>query len=619
MAGYNGELSFGIQPLDFSTSNLAGTFFDNNDNYLKSVNDPLRYQIQWFNGNSLKEDVEPSAANFTGLPSSTTVGNGDIVNVVFKVYTTTNKPDIFPTQWNLIGTIKKSRDMINTQKAGYFGNSTEYNPPKGHRFTIDVSQLVADELSYSLCPINKGTWNSNYFGGMNGGLTMQDNVLNHNQPFGTPVSQYNVSPNGTFRLLRVQACFEIINGAGEIVSIDHTISSSNITVINSVNQFEKDSLYYSKYNMDTSASTKYSFLSRCPNAQSGFEFMKPIRVDEQAEYLQFYMRAAASSNIRGGGSTDSNVGNIGLKVETFRADDSLQHTFYLRDFEDNCETLVSGSSFEYIKPYQDQMFIQNVSPYYIKNTPNLIGASKKATIAGTFPYWNAYTGDTITDSTAWYRVSMSRFALFTNPVGGGYEERRTGEYRFFIIDREDEKIPYGFVRFHWLNSLGGIDSYTAKRDVVEGLTINRDVIERKSGDRTWYQNDKGGNGNGGSDIVQPYVYKSDTMRGGDIYKGGREVTNINAERLQSVYTEPLNKSAAKWLEEMMLSPNVWIEMDTEATEMGNDMNDYLRPSDIEYIPVIITNSDVETVNQAEGLVKFNIEYTLAHKVITQRN
>ena len=70
---------------------------------------------------------------------------------------------------------------------------------------------------------------------------------------------------------------------------------------------------------------------------------------------------------------------------------------------------------------------------------------------------------------------------------------------------------------------------------------------------------------------------------------------------------------------MILSPNVWIEMDTDATQMGKKRNPYLRPSDKEYIPVIITNSDIETVNQAEGLVKFNIEYTLAHKVQTQRN
>ena len=598
MAGYNGEISWGIQPLDFDTSNLAGAFWENRDNYLKSVNDPLRYQIQWFNG-SMRESQEPSADNFSS-------GNGDLVNVVFKVYTSTSKSDTFPTQWNLIGTIKKSRDMINTQRVGYFGNSSSYNPPKGHRFTIDISQLVADELSYSLCPINKGTWQSNYFGGMNGGLTMQDNVLNGNTAYGTPVSKYNVSLNGTFRVLRIEASFEIINGDGEIVSADGVLNSTNITVINSVNQFEKDSLYYTKYNMSTSADTKYSFLSRCPNAQSGLAFKKPIRVDEQAEYFQFYMRAAASSGIdSGGGDT---VGAIGLKVQTYLADDTLQNTFYLRDFEDNLLTGIDNNGRVIIKDYQDQMFVQNVSPYYINNTAAL-KAEQSPIDRNSFPYWNTYSGDKITASTAYYRVSMSRFSMYSN-----YAERRTSEYRYYTIDREDEKIPYEFVRFHWLNSLGGIDSYTAKRDVVEGLTISRDVIERKSRDRTWYQN----NENQGVTLDEG-IYVSDTMRGGDIYKGGREVTNINAERVQSVYTEPLNKSVAKWLEEMMLSPNVWIEMDTDATEMGNDMNPYLRPSDIEYIPVIITNSDVETVNQAEGLVKFNIEYTLAHKVITQRN
>jgi cytochrome c oxidase accessory protein FixG len=61
--------------------------------------------------------------------------------------------------------------------------------------------------------------------------------------------------------------------------------------------------------------------------------------------------------------------------------------------------------------------------------------------------------------------------------------------------------------------------------------------------------------------IQSVLYDDNTVmalynphRGGDIYKGGREVTNVNAERVQSVYTEPLNKSVAKWLEEMILSP-----------------------------------------------------------------
>ena len=162
--------------------------------------------------------------------------------------------------------------------------------------------------------------------------------------------------------------------------------------------------------------------------------------------------------------------------------------------------------------------------------------------------------------------------------------------------------------------MGATDSYTAKKDVVEGITINRDIINRNHSDRTWYQNDI----NLGVDLNDG-IYISDTMRGGNIYKGGREVLNVKAQKVQSVYTEPLNTQEAEWLKGMMLSPNVWIEMDTEATGRGNTMNPYLRPSTKEYIPVILNNSEIETTNQEEGLVKFNIEYTLSHKVITQKN
>jgi len=599
MAGVNGTVSWQIQPLDWNNSNLAGSFWSHRANYLKSAHEPLRYQVLW-SDSGVNEGTEPSAANYSG-------GNGDLIAVTFKIEAT-----VGDGYWEELGSVKKTRDIANKRY-------NDGSQPLGHRFTIDISQLVSSELSYSLCPINKGTWQGNYYGGMNGGLTMQDNVLGTSGgAMGTPISNYNVSRNGTFRKVRVTPYYEIINGDGDIVSAGNGSPSVNIAIINSVNQFEKDSVYYNlTYSMSNSSSNKYRFLSRCPNwTNSGtitYDFQKPIRIDEQAEYLQFFMRTSESHEIRGVGE-DNIVGAIGLYVETYLADGTPENDFYLRDFEDNLTTYNSNSGYVIPSEYQNQMFVQNVSPYYINNTTNLIGASKAGTTLGGYPYWVAYTGNKITSNTAYYRVSMSRFALWTDPVVGGYNERRTTNYRYYTIDREDEKNAYGFVRFHWLNSVGGIDSYTAKRDVVEGLTISRDVIERKSGDRTWYQGDE----NQGSSI-QTSLYHSDTMRGGDIYKGGREVSNVNAERVQSVYTEPLNKSVSKWLEEMMLSPNVWIEMDTEATEMGNTRNPYLRPSDKEYIPVIITNSDIETVNQENGLVKFNIEYTLAHKVITQRN
>tara|TARA_R100000655_G_scaffold66032_2_gene104439 strand:- start:970 stop:2739 length:1770 start_codon:yes stop_codon:yes gene_type:complete len=589
MAGYNGDVSWQIQPLDANNnSNLAGAFWGFRQNSLKSVNDPLRYQVMW-SGSGVNEGVEPSAANFSN-------NKGDIVNVLFKV-----EVDVSNGNFQELGTIKKSRDILSKR----YNNDT---PAGGHRFTVDISQLVSNELSYSLCPINKGTWQSNEYGGMNGGLTVQDNVINNGAVNGYPISSFNITNNGTFRRLRVTPSFEVINATGEIVSGGSMPHSNYITVINSVNQFEKDSLYYAlSYRIANSTSgNKFSFLSRCPNfTESGttttYDFQKPIRIDEQAEFLQFFIQETFT--------VGQDAGAIGLKVETFTADGSAENTFYLRDFEDNLKTDSSATliGVKMLQNYQGLMCIQNVSPHYINNTSTLKNSTTSRT---SFPYWTAYSGGKITASTSYYRVSMSKFKLASS-----YTETRATKFRYFKIDREDEKIPYNFVRFHWLNSLGGIDSYTAKKDIIEGLTISRDVIERKSGDRTWYQDDQ----IGGTDISPNSLYISDTMRGGDIYKGGRQVSNVNAERNKSVYTEPLNKSMAKWLEEMMLSPNVWIEMDTEATAMGNSRNPYLRPSDKEYIPVIITNSGVETVNQEQGLVKFNIEYTLAHKVITQRN
>ena len=590
MANYLGNLSWGIVPLNWETTNLATMSWDYRANYLKSANDQLRYQVQWTKS-GLNEGVEPSAGNYTG-------GKGDIVNAIFKVETTVDG-----TNWTTIGTIKKSRDIANKRY------ETGAAAPD-HRFTIDISQLVSDQLSYSLCPINKGTWQSNYYGGMNGGAVMQDNVIGT-----SPISNYNVSENGTFRRVKVTVTFDIINGNGEIVDAGYTLSHPPyVTAINSVNQFERDSVYYDKYNVDYS--TGYNFLTRCPNFSDGStneDFKKPVRIDEQAEWLQFYIRRNYSYQIRTGAIVDDVVGADAIKIITYDSS-GIENTFYLRDFEDNLLTQVSNG---YVLPenYQQQMFIQNISPSYVINSGNVWSPNNtRSNSPSNYPYWNAYASNTITSNTVYYTAELVKIGMWSP-----YAERVVSSSYKYTIDRESENIPYGFVRFHWLNSMGAIDSYTAKRDVVEGLTISRSVVERNSADRTWYQADAYGVNGSSSGTINDSLYVSDTMRGGNLYKGGREVSNVDADKVQSVYTEPLNKSVAKWLEEMLLSPNVWIEKDTEATAKGYSSNPYLRPSTKGYIPVIITNSDAETVNQAEGLVKFNIEYTLAHKVQTQRN
>ena len=234
------DVDWGIVPLDSNGSRLAVMSWPfRGSDKLESANGQLRYQIESF-GKS--ESQEPTS--------------GDLVNVVFKIYTS-----IDSNTWNQIATITKSRDIANR-------NYRTGLAAPGHRFTIDVSQLVSDQLSYSLCPINKGTWQSNSYGGMNGGLTMQDNVI-----WTSPISDYNVSQNGTFRMLRVEASFEELDDNFQIVaSTRATLRARDIAVINSVNQFEKDSTYYSNtYNIQDSNTAVssvphyYQFLTRCPN------------------------------------------------------------------------------------------------------------------------------------------------------------------------------------------------------------------------------------------------------------------------------------------------------------------------------------------------------------------
>lgn len=148
------------------------------------------------------------------------------------MYATTQFP--YPAQlsdWDNVGTIRKTRDIANRSY-----NSNTYLP--NQRFTVDISKICQDLLSYSLVPINKGTWQSSEWGGMNGGQTKQDNVV-------ATISDYNVTPNGMYRHIKVTANPEIILANGTIVeSTANPMVFNTISIINSLAQFEKENIFY---------------------------------------------------------------------------------------------------------------------------------------------------------------------------------------------------------------------------------------------------------------------------------------------------------------------------------------------------------------------------------------
>lgn len=700
MARYKGTIIAGIQPFDNNNSNLANMSYNWRANYLKSAHTQMRYQVIW---NGLRDDETPSASNFNQSNSK-----GDIVNIVFKIYATTQYPyPVANSSWDLIATIKKSRDLAN--KNYLAGQPALTN----QRFTIDISALCQDLLSYSLVPIKKGTWQSSFWGGMNGGTSVQDNVTE-------TISNYNVTPNGTYRHILVEAIPEIIlaNGTIQEVSGQPYLSFNKIAVINSVAQFEKDAIYYNlKYIIQKSvANTNFprGFMSLCPNytQTTNNAFLKQVRVDEEAEWLYWWQRNMGVPENVNAGIANQQTTKSRLKIETYLSNGTAQNTMYLSDFNSNLDK-ETVSNLDVFRLKQNRVCVQNVSPVYINanaqdnngNTlTNQIDSStsyykthleyinaennlvENGDFANSGTSWNSNAGWTFAVGEAicnissadinqgtWSPVSGQKYmvtyevktftaggvrfmlggvfgttrtsaGIYTETItttstdririasvsqGGSYfigkvsnisvqknpTTIRATEYRCFGIDRETANIPFEFVRFHWLNRIGGVDSYTAKRYVTESLSVNKSTIETKSADRTWYQD----NTLLGNVAVNNDNYISNTMRGGNLYKGGREVLNVKAQRNNSVFTEPLNKQTAEWLEEIITSPNVWIEMDTDATARGNAVNPFQRPSTKEYIPVVITNNEVETLNQESGLVKFNLEYTLAHKVQTQRN
>ena len=193
MATARGTLTLAIQPRGTISDYVKNMSYNWLSNNLKSANTQMRYQVQW---GGLAENVEPSKNNFSGT-------EGDVINIIFRVYATTTFPyPVSLDDWDSVGTIRKTRDIANRS---YNSNTSLPN----QRFTVDISKICQDLLSYSLVPINKGTWQSAEYGGMNGGQTKQDNVV-------ATISDYNVTKNGMYRHIKVTANPEIILANGTI-------------------------------------------------------------------------------------------------------------------------------------------------------------------------------------------------------------------------------------------------------------------------------------------------------------------------------------------------------------------------------------------------------------------
>ena len=571
----------GVDILLTPNANLSTRGYSLNDQtQIIGCNQPLLYKVKW--GETLSRITNQS------LASSLQVG--DLVNVLFDVYigvdydakdvnNTTGATDMV-----LIGTLRKSRDIPYKRGEGIKPRWTQgNNQNQYHTFTVDIAPLVKSYLSYTLVPLMKGSMTHIW---AMGGHYSTDDVT----PF--------TSSQGSLRFVDVQMRFEVkesTEGINLVVANNGTNDVRKNTlgyaVINSVPQPYGDGASQGNLNLWRITTDAYSsatnrrgkFFSLCPNANNSaldvppYDSPKLVRMDEEGEWLSFYLERFIFTG--SGASRVIAASDFYMRVTAKDAAGGTVDYINLRDYRCTIGSC-SGTSLSGYDVFVGKYIMQNVAPAYL--------VSKGLSITSAVTHLEA--------------------VLYVNPIAGGVATYTCSETRNFVIDRETENTAFPFVRFHWVNRMGGIDSYTAKGDITEGMDVTKTFFERKTTDMRYIQQYTG----------TTYTTYQDPL-GADIYKPSIDTLGMTGTKKGSVFTEPLNTPQAKWLEEILTSPNVWIELENTQSKRAEDDNSTMHPSTKDYFPVIINNSTVSTVDESLGLVKFNIEYTYSHKINTQSN
>ena len=174
----------------------------------------------------------------------------------------------------------------------------------------------------------------------------------------------------------------------------------------------------------------------------------------------------------------------------------------------------------------------------------------------------------------------------------------------FNIDR-DTAPPTGFVRFHWQNRKGGMDSYTCKGSTMESLSTSSTLYEKSIYPRIGARVGSGTS----STSVLPHAIRNGygSMTKNEYQKVSK--LNVIANKTFTATTRPLNMDSARWIEDLLVSPNVWIEVEDDT---------HPQVTENKYVPVIIKDGTTQLVD-SEGLTTIQIEYTLSKPRQTHRN
>ena len=442
-----------------------------------SVNHPIVHSV--ICNMSLTEAQEPSALNFSG-------GNGDVVNVIFDVYQCNSIEDttVFPSEWTLVSSVRKSRDIRNISQKDRIWGGDGVAGIYGHIFTVDISEICRDLLSYSLLPHGKGTYTDYRYGGLNGGPRRQDNLA---QPVWS--DNYILTRNGTYRKIRVRYRTEIIDGDGFIreatTPASQLSSESNYGIINSALDFDSNKpaspwthasiFVHSGWGASSNYPRQHQSLAPNWNYDSSSSkgttmVTKDIRMTENMEALYWTQGNINNYNIWSNDNYDSGtappgegnpedckycssntsdlVADAQIRVTAYDASGVIVRTAILYDWNQNliAKTTINGVTGVWPRSHY-RPCVQNISPVFINaNCIHELSAVKNIWENGGETYTrrridvDGATADAanalfLNDEISYYSISG---VTVTTTQGSGLGETKTNlfEYRWYRIDRD---------------------------------------------------------------------------------------------------------------------------------------------------------------------------------------
>tara|TARA_R110000824_G_scaffold202163_4_gene386398 strand:+ start:3381 stop:5537 length:2157 start_codon:yes stop_codon:yes gene_type:complete len=607
--GINGTLVPLQDPMGDGTTSLnrvrnwAGSYAN-----IWSANHPIVHSVLWNIG--LTEAQEPLASNFSG-------SNGDVVNVIFDVYQCLSTEDttVFPDEWTLVSSIRKSRDIRNISLKDKIngGDGAEIN--YGHIFTVDISEVCKDLLSYSLLPHGKGTYTDYRYGGLNGGAKQQDNLA---QPVWS--NNFILTKNGAYRKIQVRYRTEIIDGGGIVREATNAGSYLNsffpYTIINSAGDFDTNnpagvwthaSLFM---HLGWGASPTY-----CRQAQSlapnfnyssifnqGQKLAKDVRMTENVESLYWTMGTISNYGIWSNPTSSPNPENLAystsntsdlvenafMNVRAFDASGALVRTARLYDWNQNLIPKTSFAGGNAPNPAgvtncwprkQMRSCVQNISPVFINaNCIHVDSAVQDIWENGGETYTrrridvDGATSDAagalfLNDEIAYYSVSGTTITT-TQGNGQGIPKDNVFEFRWYKIDRDrsNQKNYSNYYEGIYYTELRGDYATNSKKIRCKGINWENMEVPYF---RVHWLNKAGG--------IDSYTFKGDTK------------ISYNASRDIILRPEPRGAGNVGYGQSYSTAPSPYPSNNAPTT--GSYQSDTMRGGDVYHGGLEVLNVD----------------------------